>query len=564
MATDGTGRRGAVPPAIPTLIGLTAVVAVRVWASWSSRVPQVVADETAYLAMARYLSGGPAWNLGESAAYMPLYSLVIAPAELLGLSPPAVYRWAVMANVVLAGLTFLVLEALARRTTRLAAPWTSVAAALAASLPALALSTRFAWSDNLAPLCFALIALTGLRLLEAPAPRRAAAFTAAGVVGYLAHSRFLTVLAVMAATVIVLAVRRSLDRRVAALSVASMAVGVVVADLIVARLVSALNMADRESAEFSRVLQVFDLLISVLGQAWYLTVTTGGLAIVGALALLSASWTRWRGEDDRDPPVSASLAGGELAMLVGLVGVSFATSAGFMTDRPRPDHLVYGRYNDMFVGLLVVLGFAAATTAWTNRRAVVAVGVAVALSIGTAQLLHHRELETLTGSFMPGTIMGLFALDPLATQRIRPIALLAVAVILSLAVLGWVSHATSTRAVLYVGAAVVLVVGLARAHHTYTTRYVQPDPSSVTEVADIRPRGEEIVCAMTAGCPLLNFYRYQFYLPDQPFRLTWDESWRNADVVLAGKEGADADLLAELGYERVWADPTSHGSLWVR
>src|SRR5690606_4147224 len=124
----------------------------------------------------RYLAGGPKWNLGESASYMPLYSVVIAPGEALGLAPDAVYRWAVLTNVVLAALTFLAVEALARRTTPLTG-WASVTvAALATSLPALVLSTRFAWSDNLAPLLFAVIALTGLRLLDDPTPRRVAVF----------------------------------------------------------------------------------------------------------------------------------------------------------------------------------------------------------------------------------------------------------------------------------------------------------------------------------------------------------------------------------------------------
>lgn len=553
---------------VARLIGVAVVVAVRLWASWTARVPQVVADETAYLAMSRYFAGGSEWNLGESAAYMPLYSLVIAPAELLGLSPDGVYRWAVLANVVLAGATFLTVEALARRTTLLRSPWTVVAAAMATSLPALVLSTRFAWSDNLAPLCFALVLLAGLRLLEAPSPHRAAVFTLGGIVGYLAHSRFLTVLAVMAVTLVVLGTRRALAWVVVAVSVVSMVVGVVVGDLLVDHLTTALNMAARESSEFSRIFQVGDLVMSMLGQLWYLTVTTGGLAAVGAAALLHAGWNRWRRPGGDPGETVGPMGGGELALLIGLIGISFATSAGFMTDRPRPDHLVYGRYNDMFVAPLVVLGLGAVATAWTGLRSVVAGGVAVAVAALTAQLLWSRRLEILTGSFMPGTIMGLFALDPLATQRVRSIAAVGVAVIVVIALLGWAAHALDRVWLLFAGCALILAVGVTRAHATFEERYVQPDPSAVVAVEDLLSgsgrSGDDIVCAMTAGCPLLNFYRYQFYLPDRWFQLTWDESWRGSDVVLGGKEGADADLLSGLGYELLWADPTSHGSVWVR
>lgn len=557
---DLRGRSDRARHLLPIVVGALAVMAVRTWASWTARAPQVVADETAYLAMARYLAGGPRWNLGESAAYMPLYSLVIAPAELFGLSPPAVYRWAVLTNVALAGLTFLVVEALARRTTRLSPPWTSVAAVIATSVPALVLSTRFAWSDNLAPLCFALVALAGLRLLEEPTPRRAFVFAIGGVLGYAAHSRFLTVIVVVAATLLVLGARRQLARGVVALDLLVMVLGVVVANRLLAVLVSTLNMSGRESSEFTRVFQIVDLVISVLGQAWYLTVTTGGLATVGVLALLHAGWVRWR----RPGLAAGPMAGGEILLLVGLIGISFATSAGFMTDRPRPDHLVYGRYNDMFVAPLVVFGLAAVSTAWTWRRAAFGVGVAVAVATVPAQLLWSRRFEVLTGSFMPGTIMGLFALDPLATQRLRSIAVVATLVILVVAAIGAAAHVAGRPWVVFAGCGALLVVALVRATGTYEARYVQPDPSGVQEVALLRPGGEEIVCAMTAGCPLLNFYRYQFYLPDRTIDLRWDESWRRSPVVLAGKEGSDADLMHELGFELVWADPSSHGALWVR
>lgn len=550
-----------------TLVGALIVVVVRVWASWSARVPQVVADETAYLAMSRFLAGGPAWNLGESAPYMPLYSLVIAPGEVLGLSPSAVYRWAVVTNVALAGTTFVVMEALARRTTRLQPPWTTVAAVLATSLPALVLSTRLAWSDNLAPLCFALIALAGLRLLEAPTPVRAAAFALTGIAGYAAHSRFVTVIGVMAVALAVLGVRRALDRRVAAAAVAAMVGGVVLMNAVIANMSSALNMSGREASEFSRLLELGDLAMSILGQAWYLTVTTAGIAAFGGFALARGMWSTWRARVAEPRPATPSdgnpMAGGELLLLVGLIGISFATSAGFMTDRPRPDHLVYGRYNDMIVAPLVVLGLGALAGAWNWRRAAIETGLGVAGVALTAQLLWSEHLETLTGPFMPGTIMGLFALDPLATQRIRSIAVLAAGVIVLVAGLALVARVIDRPALLFGGIAALLGLSLVRATTTFE-RYAQPDPSAVMAVSEMRPDGERIVCAMTAGCPLLNFYRYQFYLPDHPIDLTWDESWREADVVLGGREGADAALLDDLGYELVWADPTSHGALWVR
>lgn len=109
---------------IPLAAGVIFTTLVRLAVTLDARAPQVVADETAYLAMARFSAGGPAWNLADAAPYMPLYSLLIAPAELFGFGPAATFRWAVVMNVMLAGVTsFVVVEALASHLAGMGRPW---------------------------------------------------------------------------------------------------------------------------------------------------------------------------------------------------------------------------------------------------------------------------------------------------------------------------------------------------------------------------------------------------------------------------------------------------------
>ena len=69
-------------------MGLVGVVVLRGGDVGRRAVPSpVVADEPAYLAMARLLGGGERWDLGLASTYGPAYSVLLAPWFALGLSP---------------------------------------------------------------------------------------------------------------------------------------------------------------------------------------------------------------------------------------------------------------------------------------------------------------------------------------------------------------------------------------------------------------------------------------------------------------------------------------------
>jgi hypothetical protein len=578
-----TGGRAARPLAdvLAVAVGAGLTVLLRLWTSWDARAPQVVADETAYLAMSRLLAGGPSWNLGESAPYMPLYSVFIVPADLLGLSPQGTYRWAIVVNAVLAGLTFLAVESLTCRLTRFRRPWATVVALLALSLPALVLTAGVAWSDNLAPLLFALLALCGLRLLDAPTPGRAAVFALVGVVAYASHARFLPLLVVQLGVLAALAVIGRVGRGVAAGLAGAMAVGVVAVNVGSAHLAGELNMVGRETGEFGRVFHVPALLTSILGQLWYLAVTTGGLAVLGGLLLGRALWSvgraRWRaragveGSGVETSGVETSgvetsglgeLHPGQVVFLVALIGLAFATSAGFMADRPRPDHLVYGRYNDMLVAPLVVLGLGSLVWAPRRRTVIDLVGVA-ASTVAAAAVVWLGHTDTLREAFVPYSILGLFPFDPIATQRLRYVTVVGLAGLAAVGGLAVVSRGRRRPLVLLGGCGVLLMVALLRAEGA-VDRYVRADPSVSAEVAGVLEPGQPIVCAAPAGCPLLEFYRYQFYLPDHPFLIVWDEQWKGEEVVLAGAGDDQTAVLRRGGYTERWRDVAGGATLWTR
>ncbi len=97
--------------------------------------------------------------------------------------------------------------------------------------------------------------------------------------------------------------------------------------------------------------------LAVAGQAWYLCVATLGLAPIGALWLARRARPGLRAlrrGGRSDPPAVAALAA------LALAGSAFAISCVWMAANfARPDKLVYGRYNEAFVAVLLAAGLAA-------------------------------------------------------------------------------------------------------------------------------------------------------------------------------------------------------------
>ncbi|MGB3056101.1 MAG: hypothetical protein WBB52_14745 [Acidimicrobiales bacterium] len=578
-------RAHRVSDVIPLAAGVIFTTLVRLAVTLDARAPQVVADETAYLAMARFSAGGPAWNLADAAPYMPLYSLLIAPAELFGFGPAATFRWAVVVNVMLAGVTFVVVEALARHLAGMGRPWTAVAAALAVSMPALVLGSGLAWSDNLVLLMFPLVLVSGLRLLSEPCTGRAAAFAGTALVGYAAHARFLPVLVVVLATLAVLARNRSLRPTVVAVGAIVMVAGVVVVNVWSAWLADSLGMGSREGSELAAHISVSSLTTAIFGQVWYLTVTTAGLAFLGGLALGRWSWVAVRNSRRGDPTAGSGVRGDDvdrwgpassrggsaagttpltvshLALTVALIGISFATSAGYMAGRPRPDHLVYGRYNDMLLAPLVVIGFGALLSAG-RRRLLGETAMSLAVTAIAAAVVWIPNQERLRQDFVPYTVLGLLALDPMATQRLRVATLVGGVTMVVLVAAAAIGSQTRRRLVPTLVAALLVVAGVWRAD-VGLDRYIAVDPSISADIDALLPTGQTISCVDQFGCPLLEFYRYQFYLPERRFEIVWYPDQWGDGAVMAGVSPEQTSVLRLQGYREIWRYEPGQASIWV-
>lgn len=530
------------------VLGVAAVVGFRAWASWRAEVPQVYADEAAYLAMARLLGGGSPWNMGEASTYGPGYSLLIAPWFALDLDPPHLYRMAIWTNTVLAGCTVVTYEALAARVTPLRRPLTIAVAAAAASLPALVLTANLAWSDNLTPLCFALLVLTLLRFLECRTPGRGLVVAVAAVAAAVTHDRFLPVVVVLLATLALVAWNDRDGRGAALLSMGATMTGVAATRLLTGlihdRLYEPGAAADR-LGEVERLLRVGPGVLSFLGQSWYLLVSTAGVAGLGVVALAIA-WRRSAGEDRL--PVVATAA---------LLAAAFVPSVVFMTDRQTGHHLVYGRYNDAIAGVLVIMGLGWLLTDRHLRSRLVGV-CAVALTAGaSAVILGVTRGDMLDGAYNPPTVLGLMPIDRTGPREVAFIT------VVSLVLLAFVTFPTFWRAArpaaLGVAVGLTLLGGIRGVD--YMRARAMPRPEVAAGLEEFLEPGAVVAYPSTSDLGNGTFFGYPFYAPSLWLERTAGNPWEEgASLILASN---DSPEIRAAGYRQVWSDPHVGAALWV-
>lgn len=540
---------------VALLAAVAVVVGVRLWATQLAEFPYIVADETAYLSMGRLLGGGDGWNLGRAATYGPAYSLLIAPWTALGLSPDAQYRAAIYTNVAIAPGAFLLLEALVRRLTRLERPWSIVAALAGTLTPSLAVLSGYAWSDSLAVFAFLLVVYACVRLVEDPHIDRAGAAALAAVFAYSVHGRFAPAAVVVLVLFGVLGWRLALRRLDALLAAAVLVAGVVavsmVSGAIYGRLYEPGGQVRQTTSELGRALRPGPLLLSVSGQVWYLLVTTAGMAGLGVIALMMVSLPRSR-------IVSSGLERGPGAWITAaLIAASFLCSAGFMADRPRPDHLIYGRYNDAIVGLLISLGLARLATAGSPRRHVLDAGAVMAVTAATGLLIWWLRGDLLAQPYNGLTIRSLLALGREGTDRV--VHYTVVGVVLTGLVACFALAARKRPGTVLV--VMVLLAGAGTYRGVDRTLGVRGgDPRAAIRLDGLAPSDERVAYVVGPEVSGKGFYRYPFYAPDLHLYRTAAPVWkRGVPWIMASPTRAD---IQAAGYEIVWTDPNADHALW--
>ena len=348
--------------------------------------PLLVADDLAYLGMARTLAGQGAAPLADQPPYGVLYPLLLAPGWALGLNEASMLVWARVVNGLLGAALVLVLYFVVKRLTGANHRWSLVAALIGASLPAQMSTASIVWTERLLPLLLALSVLCLIRFVQRPSLRRAIAVVVAAATLFAGHPRMGAAALVIVAAVPCIArfdrlvrrwrIRTSFaappdvveSRSERGLSGAATLVvgGVGLLGLgvveVVRRAVAGAAFASSGTYDVADLAQrrgldeVPEMLLRGTGAVAYLVLATAGFAVIGLVVLL------------RSPPV------GPWVFLVGLAVVVVA--GWFLTGVGRADAYLHGRYIEVLAPILVALGIIGST----KMRAVWA-GLAMTVAI---------------------------------------------------------------------------------------------------------------------------------------------------------------------------------------
>lgn len=532
------------------------IAILRWWVTRDKREYSLWPDEPAQLAIARFVGGGTNWTMRNHSIWRPGYGTLLGPVYAITDDPHTVFRAAMVLNALLGGVAAALLVLLARRLTAFGPVGAAACAVAVAATPALLFPTGFVWSESLiAPLYLGTV-LALVCFWDAPSLGRGLAIAVMCGAGLATHSRLLPLALVTVLLVAMAVERHRLTWRHAAYVVVALAASLLAASRYSTFVTDRLWDEPSERNSISGVLQQFAnpaaIGLSAIGQAWYLLAGSLGVLAVAVVEMLR----RRR---------AAGVYG-----VIGLVtAAQVALSVVFMADRWRPDQLIYGRYNDVVVAPLLVVGLAClvgrAHTVWTRRELVLTVGAAGVISLFAAVVLWALRDDVLRES--NGLEPMILAIQPFVDGRpaIPLIRITLLVVAASAALLAGVSIRRGVGVVM-LGVALLLVATI-RTDHVLDRGW--SGSGGLERVGAL----DDVGAPLEGGAPV-DYYLpqasnstgrlmlYQWYLPDSDFTVVGQPLTQSSSAYVFAE--SDNPTLIRAGAERVWTDPLKPVSLWLR
>ncbi|MGI9051060.1 MAG: hypothetical protein ACR2HQ_00135 [Ilumatobacteraceae bacterium] len=550
--------------------GGTLVAVVRWWTSHRREMFHITPDEPGQLAIARFVGGAARWNMFDRSTWRPGYGTLIAPIHWLTDDPVLFFNLALVVNAALGGLSCVLLCLLARRLTSLTWRGCVMAGVLVALAPAVLFSTNWVWSEALVSATCLGTLLVALAFFDCPTIWRGLVMVLLAAAGFSAHSRLAPLAAVTAGLVVVALVQRRLSIVQAAVVVATGALSLwAVARYsawLVDRIWEAPTTTNTADGVLDRVTQPGPVVVSLAGQVWYQLVATVGVAGLGAIVLIG----RAIGRRDRTGGAEADrlLSAATARIVLVAIGALVALAVVFMSDRYRPDQVVYGRYNDAVVGPLVIVGIGALTTASARllTRSLLAVAFAI---VATAVVLRVWRNEALAADgVVRAMVLGLAPYRGEITIDVVAISRLALIVLVVIGAVALIARRLDRRWAVLAVLLPLLAVAWVRSREVLD-RSVNSwalAEGTADRLREALPAGQPVRFrvvtndedpAATWGDQRLRTMTYQFYLPDNA--MTEDGPEVGPGYVFAPL--ADPDLLAAGGVVR-WRDPRVRIGLW--
>ncbi len=543
------------------------VTVARLWTSRGRDAYSLWPDEPAQLAIARFIGGGTRWDMHNHSVWRPLFGTLLAPVYWFTDDPVSVFHAGLVLNALLGGIAAALLVFVARRLTPMSAPWCTASAIVVSLSPSVIFTTDFVFSESLVAPLFLATLLSLLRFQESPELGTGVVTGVLAAAAFGAHSRMLLLAFVTLGLVLWATSRRRLRVLpavvVGAVTVAGVYLVSVYTGWVVDRLWNEPSTRNSSDGVIEQLHNRSAVLVSLLGQTWYLLVASLGIVLYGAVVLVRCAIGR--------NPTPAPRRGDAVIVLL-TVAMFVALSSVFMSDRLRSDQLVYGRYNDVVVTPLLVVGVATLVGAIRLRR-LAALSAAAAVATMTAGLaLWSLRSEVLSES--NGVEPMILGLQPFATSAtsidVVRISVWASLVTLALAAVsigarrGRLAPVAAPIALATLG--LLVAVGWSRAATIVDrTGDDSGDLSAVEEIRDLVDGLDVDFTLPAASNSTDRMMLYQFHLPHTEFTVVDDASAGNSPFVFArvGTSGDEREL-SDAGAMLVWRDPRGRYALWER
>ena len=531
--------------------------------SHERHVIHMVPDEPGQLAIARFVGRGLRWNMLNHSTWRPAFGVLLAPATWITDDAAGLYRSGLALNAGLGALSCVLLALLAARLTGRSRP-TCAALAVAVSLaPALLFTTDWVWSEALVQVTLLLFLLAALRFLDVGGLRWGATMVVAAAAGFATHSRLLPLAVTATVLVVVACWRRDLATRAGVGLLALLAIlllGVArFSSWLVERIWETPAATNTAGGVLDRLTAPASIAESGVGQLWYQLVASVGLAGIGAIALVRSASRR--SADDR-PGEPAAV---DARVLLVAIAPLIALSVVFMSDRWRPDQIIYGRYNDPATAIIVLVGLA--TLVGAGRRRVLVDGAAVLGALAASAVALWVADGDVLGRDAPlrAMVLGVLPFSGRDPVHVVAVTLAAGAAAVVVVAAGLVAR-RARGVVLGVVVGALLVTGYVRTRPTADValnswsaavglQHVEALPTGASVRVRVEPSGW-----ISQSAQRVRLLVYEFYRPENTFYLDGHTpAGDQSPYVIAP---LDDGVLRDEDADLLWTDPQVAIGLW--
>ena len=540
------------------LVTSVLLLALRLTLSLARSGPVIMADEAGYLTNARVLADGMPAEMGSSPFYRGGYSLLVAPFLWLGEDPVLVYHLVLVLNIVLVACLIPVIYLLLTRCLDTSPAAGISAAAAAAAYPSVTAFSQVALPESLLFLLMAVWVLSVGLLLRAkphvPAVIWAVATGAGAGALWTVHGRMIVVVGLTVVVLLALPACRQMRISASGAGLIALGVGLLAGHLLNDWLLTN-NYRGRGSDEAEMLSssididRVLNVLGNLVGQSWYLLTATLGVA----LALFACDLPRTVARIRRRRGEPADFL---LVVLAATTAGLLVVSAVWFGTRTRPDQLIYGRYVEPIVPVLIAVGLISLARLGQQVRLRVLLPILAGLTVTVAALRLNLDVTAEASRW------NVASLPSLTGQLGAPVIVAA----------GAVGAGAISLLVLIRRRGPCVLAALMLLLFVPTTAYVAYLPVMRSE-ADVYPSGwtsprpiVEERRARTVAYDLDRFDHigvkvYQWFLPETRIVLFHGDTAGSPTPLFISGERLSRKL-ARRGAIRLWKDPGRNQVLW--